>query len=255
MLVESQLVQITRSAKLAENEFHTLFPALNKLKLQNLREPQVPIENLPIKTADNVITSSDTPIPDCLSCGACCFYLLCATVKPTDQNTPESHFWKIFLEENSGEIVVDQFMRRNPETMACIALDGEIGGNIGCSIYHDRPQVCREFDAGSDKCHAIRRAYGIEPPLSHEKTLEANFRHELLNANVNVAEKILYAKIIPRSETKKTIIIAIMENGSREAIHMYNPEQENWLQAEFAGLTLLNAYYLINSRRAKPEDS
>ena len=254
MLVESQLVQITRREKIAENEFHALFPTLNKIKLQNLREPQVPIENLPIKIADNIVTSSAVPVPECTSCGACCFYLLCATVKPTDLHTPKSYFWKITLGEQSDETVVDQFMRRNAETMACIALDGEVGENIGCQIYKDRPQVCREFDAGSDKCHAIRRAYGIEQPLSDEVALEANFRLKLLHSQVNLAEKLLYAKIIPHPETEELVIIAIMEDGSRETIHIFNPQEESWLQAEFANLTLLDAYYLIKSRRSKLEN-
>jgi len=252
MLAESQLVQITRSDKLAENEFHALFPTLNKLKSQNLRESQVPIENLPIKRAGNIITPSATPIPDCLTCGACCSYLLCVAVKPTDP-TDNSYFWKITNENKLGEIVVDQFMRRDSETIDCVALDGEVGGTISCRIYEERPQVCREFEAGSDKCHALRRAYGIEPPLSDERVLEANFRLGLLNAHINLAEKLLYAKIIAHPETEELVIIAVMEDGSREAIHIYNPQIESWVQAEFAGLTLIEAFNLIKLRSKRRE--
>lgn len=253
MPVESQLVQITRLDKLAENDFYSLFPALNKIKLQNLIEPQVPIENLPTKLADNIITPSDSPIPDCMTCGACCAFLLCVAVKPTD-STSDSYVWKITGEDNLGEMIVDKFMRRKAETMTCVALGGNVGETVGCQIYEERPQVCREFEAGSDKCHALRRSYGIELPLTDQRALEAQFRLELLTSSINAAEKLLYAKIAAHPETDDLIIVGVMEDESRKVIHLYNPQAETWLQSEFAGLTLIEAFRLIQSRKAKRQD-
>ena len=36
------------------------------------------------------------------------------------------------------------------------------GGGCGCSIYEVRPEICRDFAAGSPDCHAARRRRGIE---------------------------------------------------------------------------------------------
>ncbi len=250
MPVENQLVQISLRDKFAEDDFHALFPQLNSFKLQNLLTPQVPIENLSVEVSDNIITPSAAPVPDCMVCGACCAFLLCVAVKPTDK-TSDVHFWKIINKNKDGEIVVDQFMRRDSETAACVALDGKIGEGVGCNIYEERPQVCREFEAGSDKCHALRRAYGIEPPLTTERTLESLFRLELKASHTNSVDRLLYAKIVAHPETEESIIVAVMEDDSKQVIHIFNPNEENWLQSEFAGLTLHEALKLIRSRSKK----
>jgi Fe-S-cluster containining protein len=40
----------------------------------------------------------------------------------------------------------------------CIAFRDALGdGRCGCSIYEVRPDVCRDFAAGSDDCRAARR--------------------------------------------------------------------------------------------------
>ena len=246
----SKFIQIERKHKLAENDFHTLVYELNKVKLQNLLLPQIPLKGLATKVSDNIVTSAITPIPECLTCGACCAFLLCVSVKPTD-STADSYLWKITDKGKLGDTVVDEFMRRNIETAACIALSGEVGEAVGCKIYEDRPQVCREFEAGSDKCHAIRRSYGIEPPLTVEKVLESRFRLELRNERQNFAESLLYAKITDHPEKEKLLIIAVMEDGSRNVIHIFDPSLESWVQAEFAGLNLLEAFDLINQRSVK----
>lgn len=33
-----------------------------------------------------------------------------------------------------------------PPHLRCIALEGEVGLQVSCSIYHQRPSTCREFD-------------------------------------------------------------------------------------------------------------
>jgi Fe-S-cluster containining protein len=43
----------------------------------------------------------------------------------------------------------------------CIALREDAGGS-GCSIYEVRPDICREFEAGSPDCRAARRRRGLE---------------------------------------------------------------------------------------------
>lgn len=45
----------------------------------------------------------------------------------------------------------------------CIALAGEIGEAVACTIYEERPSPCREFEAGHDACARARRRHGLAP--------------------------------------------------------------------------------------------
>jgi Fe-S-cluster containining protein len=44
---------------------------------------------------------------------------------------------------------------------ACVALEGEVGGSCGCSIYPDRPDVCRHFEVGEALCLEAREQAGL----------------------------------------------------------------------------------------------
>jgi Fe-S-cluster containining protein len=44
---------------------------------------------------------------------------------------------------------------------ACVAFEGDVGGRCGCSVYADRPSVCREFASGSDVCREARDRAGL----------------------------------------------------------------------------------------------
>jgi Fe-S-cluster containining protein len=56
----------------------------------------------------------------------------------------------------------------NQANPRCVALTGEIGKQVGCSIYANRPSPCREFVAGDEDvnpfCDKARAKYGL-PPL------------------------------------------------------------------------------------------
>jgi Fe-S-cluster containining protein len=43
----------------------------------------------------------------------------------------------------------------------CVALAGEVGCGVSCSIYNNRPNACRAFVAGSQLCLEARAAAGI----------------------------------------------------------------------------------------------
>ena len=51
----------------------------------------------------------------------------------------------------------------------CIALDGEVGKQVSCTIYESRPGPCRDFapyaplGVGDDACDRARRRYGLTP--------------------------------------------------------------------------------------------
>jgi Fe-S-cluster containining protein len=48
----------------------------------------------------------------------------------------------------------------------CIALEGEIGQTVRCTIYAQRPGPCQELEAGSDACNRARRRHGLAAILA-----------------------------------------------------------------------------------------
>ena len=43
----------------------------------------------------------------------------------------------------------------------CVALAGEIGRAVQCTIYAERPSPCREFDTEHEACQRARRYFGL----------------------------------------------------------------------------------------------
>jgi uncharacterized protein len=43
----------------------------------------------------------------------------------------------------------------------CVALAGEVGKAVACTIYDARPSPCREFGTTDDACARARRRYGL----------------------------------------------------------------------------------------------
>lgn len=255
---QNGLVHIERRGALPEPLFHQAVVAFERNKWTNLSEPQIRLENLPRAVAENIITPKTDAIPDCVTCGACCAFLSCVAVKPTD-STPADFVWEITNEtRDGGAITVDRFMRRTGDEFACVALDGQLGEQVGCRIYPERPQVCREFEAGSDKCRALRRAYQIEPELDEARRLEAAFRVALFVEQQNPTEKIVYARIVEHPETNgEFVVVALLDSGENKVLHIYRSKDEIWLQSDFAGLTLNEAYAMILARQTanQPEAS
>jgi len=218
---------------------------LNARKWQNLLPPQLPIEDLPTKRAKNFVTPADAPVPDCLTCEACCTFLFAVGVKPTDDAPPEN-VWNVT--DESGEIIVDSYLKRDAETLFCTALERTADGTMPCGIYEKRPQTCRNFEAGSDKCHALRRIYGYEPFLTLQEMLDAR---QVLKAKESEAispTTIRDVKIIKQTATENLEIVAEMQNGLRQTIHNFDPNRESWRQFQFCGSTLAEARRLIESR-------
>jgi Fe-S-cluster containining protein len=57
-----------------------------------------------------------------------------------------------------------RFAAPTPASRACIALAGEIGQAVRCTIYAERPSPCREFDIEHAACNRARQRHGL-PPL------------------------------------------------------------------------------------------
>jgi uncharacterized protein len=249
----TRFVQITRQSKIAEEEFYPVMNAMYEQIWQNLWPPQIPTDYLSGAVAKSIITPADAPIPDCMTCGACCASMLCVGVRPGEQISDED-YWDITVEVENGEILVDRYLRRNGETLACAALDGTVGEQVSCRIYEQRPRICHHFEAGSDRCHAVRRAFGFEPFLTLGEMSEALEKLESLPAKSNSSETIRNVKIARQSGTDNLQIMALLKDGSLQTIHTFDPDGETWRQFEFDGLTLSQAKDLIISRKQTETD-
>lgn len=110
----------------------------------------------------------------CVSCGACCAFFRA------------SFYWAESDDNEGGTVPVEltdrlDLHRRvmkgtNRPQPRCIALEGEIGSCVKCSIYDLRSSVCREFSysgqngIGNDRCEKARAAWGL-PPLERVRNV------------------------------------------------------------------------------------
>lgn len=53
----------------------------------------------------------------------------------------------------------------------CVALHGEIGVNVSCTIYAARSSPCREFGDEPERCDQARARHGL-PPLRPDQLLD-----------------------------------------------------------------------------------
>lgn len=249
-MLKPEFVQITRQNKIAENDFYPLITTMYEQIWQNLLPPQIIPQGLSVKRANNVITPPDAPVPDCLACGACCAAMLCVGVRPEeDERLSPEEYWDITIEGRENEIPVDRYLRRDEETLVCAFLHNKPGESTACKIYERRPKMCHDFDAGSDKCHALRRAYGIEPFLSLDEMTEALAKLGDKPAKSAPEDTIREVKFV-ETETGELQITAYLKDGSIKIVHVFNQQNETWRQFEFDALTLSEAKALIDSRKA-----
>lgn len=105
----------------------------------------------------------------CISCGACCAHFRA------------SFYWSEAELSLGGTVppeLVDKLNERfvvmkgtNRSAPYCVALNGAIGEQVGCSIYPLRSSVCRDFPYSwqngmhNPSCDQARAAWGL-PPLS-----------------------------------------------------------------------------------------
>ena len=109
------------------------------------------------------------PIPDddnpCLSCGACCAcYRVSFYWAQTDEMAPDGVPADLTEKLNAFRAVMKGTNQHNPR---CVALDGEVGVRVRCTIYDRRPGLCRDLlvsgrdGAREEKCDKARAAWGL----------------------------------------------------------------------------------------------
>ena len=103
----------------------------------------------------------------CLSCGACCaFYRASFYWSEAEDHTAGGVPLKMAKKLNDFRLVMRGTEGANPR---CIALLGDIGRSVRCSIYERRASICREFEpswqnhAPNPRCDKARLAWGMKP--------------------------------------------------------------------------------------------
>ncbi len=99
---------------------------------------------------------------DCLGCGACChgddgWVVVDAADDARVDASPALARLVVLLRRGDH-------VRRSLRMIdgACAALERSSSA-VRCTIYADRPAICREVAIGSDTCLAARRARGLDP--------------------------------------------------------------------------------------------
>lgn len=106
----------------------------------------------------------------CLDCGACCNYF-------------KVFFPKSESSEFGGQVPVEFIEKYDSKNInmigrgefksgvKCKALEGEIGKHVSCSVYENRPSVCRAFEVISPegiqnpRCRKARVFFGLPGDL------------------------------------------------------------------------------------------
>jgi Fe-S-cluster containining protein len=99
---------------------------------------------------------------DCQVCGACCFSRLSTYVRVRGDDHAALGDEADRLTEFDGNRC---YMRM--EHGHCAALTRDAHGRFACSIYAQRPAVCRELERGSPACDAertLKLARAVMPP-------------------------------------------------------------------------------------------
>lgn len=99
--------------------------------------------------------------PECLDCGVCCTYFK-INFSAKDNPQMKAHEDKIHF-ISKKEYIMNGTEKFNKGR--CVALKGTINKDAYCSIYEDRPEVCRRFQRVlpngkiNPRCIQARNAY------------------------------------------------------------------------------------------------
>lgn len=123
---------------------------------------------------------SDNP---CIRCGACCAYFRVA------------FHWSEAEPFLGGQVPTGLTVKLDPHRLAmqgteggkpmrCVALEGQIGAEVRCGVYDQRPSPCRELlpdgqdGRPSEQCRKARAHFGL-PPLQPTHTSDPQGPHGL----------------------------------------------------------------------------
>ena len=256
--MEPEPIQIKR---LKRSEFVSVAREIAAKKMAAVAEPQLPLYRVSSSLERSVTAAAAGPVPDCLTCGACCAFPVGVEVKRGEAR-PVLRYWETEADDAPEGTVINRYLPMDPETGYCGHLCGTVGGSATCGVYEDRPDECRIFEAGSDRCHEIRRIFGLEPQLDEQQLAaelekfpplsggKISFAVITTDSFTEVRERNFEGDFKARIEYKMRVIGFVDEDPEKPyTLHHYDPARETWYESDFLGLTLEEAEKMIGSRQ------
>ncbi|MDB4976466.1 MAG: hypothetical protein JWN48_4807 [Myxococcaceae bacterium] len=100
-------------------------------------------------------------VPSCLRCGACCFSQLDTYVEVTG-----AAYARLGDAAEQLTVFIGNRCYMRMEDGHCSALTTDASQNFVCSVYEQRPEVCRALPRESPQCEAERALKGERPLLA-----------------------------------------------------------------------------------------
>jgi uncharacterized protein len=91
---------------------------------------------------------------DCQQCGACCAYFRVSFYWAEGDDAPGGTVPVHLTHDVSPTLRCMGGTQTKPAR--CVALSGEIGQQVGCTIYLQRSSTCKELMPGDEKCLKAR---------------------------------------------------------------------------------------------------
>jgi uncharacterized protein len=101
-------------------------------------------------------------VPECVECGSCCFSQLESYVRVTGDDYERLGDAAELLVWFDG---IRAYLRMVDGHCAALRLDGA-SGQLLCSVYPSRPQICRDLSRGSAECTAEREMKSERPLIA-----------------------------------------------------------------------------------------
>lgn len=115
---------------------------------------------------------------DCRECGACCAFFRV------------SFYWAEALAVGLPDHLLEQVSPWHTcmagtglRAPCCLALAGEVGRRVRCTVYAQRPAPCRELQPGDAKCIQARHGHALPPIVASELRGSASVRDGLQEAD------------------------------------------------------------------------
>jgi uncharacterized protein len=94
---------------------------------------------------------------NCQTCGACC-------------SNPKDDKWIEVTAEDAKRIFsgflqpgdIEPFAMKQLHSGRCIAFVGDVGGECYCSIYENRPAICRKVQPHDEICLKLRNIHNMD---------------------------------------------------------------------------------------------
>lgn len=112
-----------------------------------------------------VSDAADSTFNPCVACGACCAQFRVSFYWTEGDDAPGGWVPVQFTRRLNAHLRTLQGTDLPPHR--CVALAGEVGRQVSCTIYAQRPSPCREFDwrkedgTLDERCTAARQAVGL----------------------------------------------------------------------------------------------